>query len=363
MFNEFPSEDGSVELGRNVVVQSGSNDCDSSNSPCYNNSCNVGLKGKHESRLDNELYRIKCAKLKKLIKGLVFINASLCDEVSHLQEKILIAKEERRFLLRKLLNFEAQKDNCQQTGPAISIVPSVPPKVLSPETGDFLSKKKSCVKKKPPQRPNKESFNKARSKKKKPACFKRVVQPIPLDSCGRPVFPILLGSLTVHSLGVIIPDRPGFHNEHHIFPAGYCSSRTYLSIKDPAHQCLYTCTIVDASYGPRFEIIPEDDPEHPLVGNSASECHRNLLKAVYSKCGKEVVTIEGQGARFFGISHPTVQNLIQSCAGARKCASYRWVHFEVSKEGSDVEEDLSVQEFDSAVNPANLNIAAESSVS
>jgi hypothetical protein len=45
--------------------------------------------------------------------------------------------------------------------------------------------------------------------------------------------------------------------------------------------------------------------------------------------------VRGKGPDFFGLSHPTVQNLIQSSPGARKCSSYRWVKYEVIKsEGS-----------------------------
>lgn len=32
---------------------------------------------------------------------------------------------------------------------------------------------------------------------------RKLVQPIPLDSTGRPVFPIVLGGLTVYSLGEV----------------------------------------------------------------------------------------------------------------------------------------------------------------
>lgn len=39
---------------------------------------------------------------------------------------------------------------------------------------------------------------------------KKIVQPIPLDITGRPVFPIVLGGLTVHSLGEV---RQKFHFE------------------------------------------------------------------------------------------------------------------------------------------------------
>lgn len=42
------------------------------------------------------------------------------------------------------------------------------------------------------------------SKKRKPSDGSRkLVQPIPLDSSGRPVFPIVLGGLTVYSLGEV----------------------------------------------------------------------------------------------------------------------------------------------------------------
>lgn len=43
------------------------------------------------------------------------------------------------------------------------------------------------------------------SKKRKVAegGARKLVQPIPLDSSGRPVFPIVLGGLTVYSLGEV----------------------------------------------------------------------------------------------------------------------------------------------------------------
>jgi F/Y rich C-terminus len=39
------------------------------------------------------------------------------------------------------------------------------------------------------------------------------------------------------------------------------------------------------------------------------------------------------GADFFGLSHPTVQYLIQSCPKARSCANYQWTKFEVGRRG------------------------------
>ena len=45
--------------------------------------------------------------------------------------------------------------------------------------------------------------SKTKVKKSKEGSSRRLVQPIPLDNTGRPVFPITLGSLTVHSLGEV----------------------------------------------------------------------------------------------------------------------------------------------------------------
>ena len=39
----------------------------------------------------------------------------------------------------------------------------------------------------------------------------------------------------------------------------------------------------------------------------------------------------GSGPEFFGFSHPTIQYLIQSLPGARKCIKYQWVKFELPK--------------------------------
>ena len=32
----------------------------------------------------------------------------------------------------------------------------------------------------------------------------------------------------------------------------------------------------------QFEVSPEDDPEHVIVGSSAAECHKNLLETINS---------------------------------------------------------------------------------
>lgn len=91
-----------------------------------------------------------------------------------------------------------------------------------------------------------------KSRKTASKVHKKLVQPIPLDSTGRPVFPIELGSLTVHSLGEVLSDRKEFHCEEAIYPVGYVSTRYYGSLRDPTIKCIYTCKISDANGLPRL---------------------------------------------------------------------------------------------------------------
>ena len=64
------------------------------------------------------------------------------------------------------------------------------------------------------------------------------------------------------------------------------------------------------------------------------------MKFVYdwiSPCsGRDFIPVTGKGGEFFGLTHPTIQNLIQSSPGARKCSSYKWVRFEVCKSEAEI---------------------------
>ncbi|XP_010755426.2 transforming growth factor beta regulator 1 isoform X1 [Larimichthys crocea] len=317
----------------------------------------------------NEKYRLKYLRLRKTARAMIFENAALCDEVAHLEEKFLRAKEERRFLLKSLLQYQSLSEGEILPTPSSSSHPPVPPVALTsgPAGASGLSgghnlapvvstvedgalKKPKKERKERGRENGKEELPKKMSKKRKLADGSRkLVQPIPLDSSGRPVFPIVLGGLTVYSLGEIITDRMLFHDECAIYPVGFCSTRVFASMKNPDQQCLYTCQIKDGGTGPQFEIVPEEDPQNAIVASSALTCHSNLLKAIASVSSKSVVPIVPSGADFFGFSHPTIQNLIQSCPGARKCSNYRWIRFEVCRPG-DGQVPHSLSEDDASVN-------------
>ncbi|CAG6006242.1 transforming growth factor beta regulator 1 isoform 2-T3 [Menidia menidia] len=322
---------------------------------------------KGQRKNQNEKYRLKYLRLRKAARAMIFENAALCDEVAHLEEKFLRAKEERRFLLKSLLQYQSLSEGEMLAASSSGAAPPVPPTpsssgpaaapglpaahglAASVLAGEEAQLKKPKKERKERGRENgKEEPPKKMSKKRKLADGSRkLVQPIPLDSSGRPVFPIVLGGLTVYSLGEIITDRVFFHDECAIYPVGFCSTRVFASMKNPEQQCLYTCQIKDGGTGPQFEIVPEEDPQNAIVASSALTCHSNLLKAIASNSSKSVTPIVPSGADFFGFSHPTIQNLIQSCPGARKCS--KWIRFEVCRPG-DGQVPHSLSEDDASVN-------------
>ncbi|KAK7152289.1 hypothetical protein R3I94_008576 [Phoxinus phoxinus] len=318
----------------------------------------------------NEKYRLKYIRLRKAARSMIFENAALYDEIAHLEEKFVRAKEERRFLLKSLLQFQSLSEgeavptpSCSthtHTHTPVAMSSSTPGGAALPASHsqtpgltaseDGLLKKPKKERKERGRENGREEFMKRICKRRKVAegGVRKLVQPISLDSSGRPLFPIVLGGLTVYSLGEIITDRALFHDDTAIYPVGFCSTRVFASMKNSDQKCLYTCQIKDGGQGPQFEIAPEDDPQNAIVASSALTCHTNLLKAI-SRSAKPLINIVPSGADFFGFSHPTIQNLIQSCPGARKCSNYQWVRFEVCRPG-DGQVAHGLSEDDASVN-------------
>lgn len=336
-------------------------------SPASSSEHKVKMK-RGQRRNQNEKYRLKYLRLRKAARTMIFENAALCDEIAHLEEKFVRAKEERRFLLKSLLQYQSLSEgemlptaSTSSFTPAQSVAVTSGPTGSSGLSGGHSLPSVSVTDEGPLKKPKKERKERARengkeeisrkiSKKRKLAdVSRRLVQPIPLDSSGRPVFPIVLGGLTIYSLGEIITDRILFHDECAIYPVGFCSTRVFASMKCSDQQCLYTCQIKDGGAGPQFEIVPEEDPQNAIVASSALTCHANLLKVIASVSTKTVAPVIPSGADFFGFSHPTIQNLIQSCPGARKCTNYRWIRFEVCRPG-DGQVPHSLSEDDASIN-------------
>lgn len=154
----------------------------------------------------------------------------MCDQVAQIQETILCVKEERRFLLRRLIEIDG--DNSL-----------IPPDPLPPTN-----------KKPPKKRSNSEASNKSKNSSKSPTVSsqrprikkQQIIQTISVDQMGRPIYPINMGTnLSIFDLGEIVHDRPGYHTEHWIYPIGFVSTRIYGHMKEPERKCTYTCKIID----------------------------------------------------------------------------------------------------------------------
>lgn len=153
---------------------------------------------------------------------------------------------------------------------------------------------------------------------------RKIIQKIPLDSTGQPIFPIAMGNFTMHALGEIVFDRPGFHTESSIYPVGYTISRAFGHLKDPDKKSIYTCKILDnGDDGPRFEIVPDSDYNLTISGSSADYCHQTLLKCINNSSDILKIDTCPQGDWFFGLEHPTVMTLITSIPNSKRCSLFK----------------------------------------
>ncbi|XP_050077777.1 transforming growth factor beta regulator 1 [Anopheles maculipalpis] len=287
----------------------------------------------------NAKFRQKYRRLKRYMTDMVFENAALSDHIAQVQEKVGQVSEERRFLLKKLLDHEHETET--QLGRTSSklnelIANSLPPKrqykkreknatvngapnaSTSGEGGPADGQQEpqetvldgTDVKVEKDDEANGKSGANERhggknghrmGKKRGPAgkgeppseggkgrrkgrpsggTGKKRMQNITVDQSGHPKYPFTVGGFSVQSLGDIVPDRAAFHTECTIYPIGYTITRPYGHYKDPEKRCIYTCRVVDDGERPRFEIVPEStDPSGTGGGETGESKDMDLVEA------------------------------------------------------------------------------------
>lgn len=224
-------------------------------------------------------------------------------------------KEERRFLFKRLMEHDSDLLN---------------------ELKPIKNEEAGTVAKKIKKRSNSEASSKSRvssttkapkktetTQQQQPQQQQQFVQTISINQNGRPIYPITMGNLSIHDLGAIIVDRPGYHTENWIYPIGFVSTRIYGHIKEPHRKCLYTCKIIDCGDYPRFEIIPESMPEYAIAGPSADLCHAALLQTMNNNSDGRELAVIPQGEYFFGLAHPAVATLLQSSTAIKELINFR----------------------------------------
>lgn len=156
-----------------------------------------------------------------------------------------------------------------------------------------------------------------------------VVMRLPHDV--RTILPMRLGVMSVLSLGRIVCDRPGFSDEHALYPVGFASEREYVSSKNPSVKTVYRCEIRDGEEGPVFCVTASDDPKHPVVGESPTMCWAEVIRRInaarIARQHKPVYTTIS-GPEYFGINKPRLISLFEQLEGADKCAGYQFRYYD-----------------------------------
>lgn len=168
--------------------------------------------------------------------------------------------------------------------------------------------------------PEKEKKPKKQQKRKISPSFKDIIR----EKNGQPKMPLLLGELTIESLGTIIPKAP-FITEKYIWPIGFISTRYFSSMINPEHRVRYTSKIIDGGDRPSFVVIAEDDPDHPILSHSPSGAWKIVLKRIASKSTNTLddrKNISVSGAVRFGLSHPVVVSLFKELPNSDKCKEF-----------------------------------------
>ncbi|KAI9312618.1 F/Y-rich N-terminus-domain-containing protein [Dichotomocladium elegans] len=147
---------------------------------------------------------------------------------------------------------------------------------------------------------------------------------VPRDEQGKVILPIQIASLKVIELGTVIHDRTTFHSERYIWPVGYCTERTYMSMVDPNNQTTYTCRVEDGGDGPLFTIRAADTPDEDDISARTP----TGAWAVVIKRANEVRQRESanaiSGPEYFGFSNPLVIEMVEALPDAEKCVNYNF---------------------------------------
>jgi F/Y rich C-terminus len=102
--------------------------------------------------------------------------------------------------------------------------------------------------------------------------------------------------------------------------------RRYLSTVDPSAEVVYHCTILDGGDGPKFQIVPSDVPDRPVIAGTATGAWSNIVKqANHIRNRQHSNSVSGPD--FFGLGQNTIKHLIQELPGADRLRDYVWQTF------------------------------------
>lgn len=222
-------------------------------------------------------------------------NAALCDQVSQVQESIVTVKEERRFLLKRLMDQD-------------------------PQLASEMSKKQAQTSNDSSEKPT--QTRKPYKKRKKKNQDSQPIESISFNSNDAPSYPLDLGAIKLLSIGQIIYERPNYHTENCIYPSGFVTVRSFAHITIKDANCIYTCRITENGDFPRFEIVPESDSQFIITAPTPDLCHAALIQTINENTGQNM-ELCAKGEWFFGLTHSTVMNILERNLDIKKCGKFK----------------------------------------
>ncbi|KAG2226682.1 hypothetical protein INT45_001029 [Circinella minor] len=269
----------------------------------------------------------KYKKLKRKLREIMEMNESMTKEYTRAKKKIQTLTFERNLLLDNITRMESHSsdDNSSDIPSDLSETESDLEEVIP-----IATTHKRVLSESPSQNRDLATVASAppkRSKLSRIPVKTRRVQPIDRDEQGQPKLPQQIGVLTVLALGKIVSDRDTFHNERYIFPVGYTVSRTYPSMKDPNNNTVITSTILDGGDGPRFHVIAADQPDEPIIANSATGAWTVVVRRS-NEIRQREHSNSASGPDYYGFKHPTIAKLIQDLPGTENLRHYVAQNFE-----------------------------------
>jgi len=148
---------------------------------------------------------------------------------------------------------------------------------------------------------------------------------LPRDEHGDLIFPIQAKQgASIICLGKVVWDRKLFSSSKYIWPNGFESQRIHPSYLEPSQRVIYTSKIIDAGDRPKFAVIASDDPDNPIIANSASTAWTHVITKVnYAKDpDKRRKTCTVSGPEMFGYNDPLIIALIEELPESRKVINY-----------------------------------------
>ena len=145
------------------------------------------------------------------------------------------------------------------------------------------------------------------------------------DEDGNLIFPIQAKQgASIINLGEVVFDRKLFSSSKYIWPNGFESQRIHPSYLEPSQRVIYTSKIIDAGDRPKFAVIASDDPDNPIIANSASTAWTNVITKVnYAKDpDKRRKTCTVSGPEMFGYNDPLIIALIEELPNSKRVEKY-----------------------------------------